>query len=204
VVTSFIVLEGGEGAGKSTLQIALVERLRAAGHEAVSTREPGGTEAGELIRTLLRQKLTPWAETFAFLAARAQVVAEVIRPALDRGAFVVCDRFSASTFAYQGYARGLDLATIRAANAAATGGLEPGLTLFLDLDPAIGLRRKHGEQDAIHVGNESIEFHQKVREGYRALMAEAAPASWLRIDASLSAEEVAALAWGAVEARVLR
>jgi dTMP kinase len=199
----FIVLEGGEGAGKSTLQASLAERLREAGHTVVSTREPGGTEAGELIRTLLRQKLTPWAETFAFLAARAQIVAEVIRPALDGGAFVICDRFAASTFAYQGHARGLDLPTIRVANDAATGGLEPGLTLYLDLDPAVGLRRKHGEEEVIHTGNEALPFHEKVRTGYRALMAEAAPGTWYRIDAALPAAEVADHAWVAVEAAAL-
>jgi dTMP kinase len=97
----FIALEGGEGAGKSTLQRALGERLAAAGHDVVLTREPGGTSAGEVVRTFLHEQLTPWAEAFGFLAARAQLVAEVIRPALERRAIVVCDRYEASTFAYQ-------------------------------------------------------------------------------------------------------
>ena len=104
----FIVFEGGEGSGKSTAAASVVEKLRANGLTVVHTREPGGTTAGELVRGLLHEPLTPWAELFAFLVARAQLVAEVIRPALERGETVVCDRFAPSTFAYQVHARGLD------------------------------------------------------------------------------------------------
>ena len=187
----FIVFEGGEGAGKSTL-IHLVSRgLRDTGGDVLTVREPGGTAAGERIRELLHEPLTPWAEAFAFLLARAQLVSEVIRPALDRGATVLCDRFAASTFAYQGYARGLDLAALRSANAAATGGLEPDLTVFLDIDPAAGLARKHGESEAIRTGLESLDFHRRVREGYLALMAEARPGSWLQLDATQAPAELA-------------
>ncbi|MEX0784003.1 MAG: dTMP kinase [Dehalococcoidia bacterium] len=188
----FIVFEGGEGAGKSTLISLVAPRLRQSGDEVVTVREPGGTEAGELVRQLLHLDLAPWAEAFAFLAARAQVVEEVIRPALDRGAIVLCDRFEASTFAYQGHARGLDLAALRAANAAATGGLEPDLTAWLDLDPKVGLARKHGEAEAIRTGRESLAFHRKVREGYGMLMSEAPPGTWLRLDATRPPGELAA------------
>ncbi|MCA9830670.1 MAG: dTMP kinase [Dehalococcoidia bacterium] len=195
----FLALEGGEGAGKSTLASALAARVNAEGREPVLTREPGGTPAGEIVRTLLHEDLVPWAETFAFLAARAQIVAEVIRPALQRGAVVICDRFEASTFAYQGYARGLDLATLRNINRLATGGLSPSLTLLLDIDPAAGLQRKHGEDEAIRTGLESIAFHKKVRSGYFAMAADAAPGGWLMLDARRSPESVAADAWSALE-----
>lgn len=194
----FIVLEGGEGAGKSTLSGALVARLREAGLDAIAVREPGGTAAGEKVRELLHLELQPWAETFAFLVARAQLVSEVIRPALERGATVVCDRYYPSTLAYQGYARGLGLDQLRAANALATGGLEPDLVVFLDIDPEVGLRRKHGEIEAIRTGLEGLAFHQRVREGYLALMAEPGPGKWLRLDATLPADEIAEAAWAAV------
>jgi dTMP kinase len=192
----FIVLEGGEGAGKSTLSAALEARLRAAGRDAVAVREPGSTAAGTAVRALLHEPLTPWAEAFAFLVARAQLVAEVIRPALERGAVVLCDRYEASTFAYQGYGRGLALAALRSANALATGGLSPDITLLLDLEPRLGLARKRGEVEAIRTGLEALAFHERVREGYRAL---AAAPSWATIDATLPPAEVAVRAWSALE-----
>lgn len=196
----FIVLEGGEGAGKTTLASALAERLRGERREVVAVREPGATEAGELVRRLLHLELTPWAETFAFLLARAQLVHEVIRPALDRGATVLCDRFSPSTLAYQGYGRGLDIAELRRADARATGGLEPDLIVFLDVDPAAGLKRKHGEEEAIRTGQEDVTFHRLVRAGYLAQMDEAPRGRWARIDASLPPDEVAATAYAAIVA----
>jgi dTMP kinase len=201
VAGRFIVFEGGEGAGKSTLIGLVAPRLRETGAEVVTVREPGGTDAGELVRQLLHLDLTQWAEAFAFLAARAQVVQEVIRPALERGATVLCDRFEASTFAYQGHARGLDLAALRAANAAATGGLRPDLTVWLDLEPEVGLARKHGEAEAIRTGLESLAFHRKVRDGYAALMAEAAPGTWLRLDATRAPEELEDEALAAIRSR---
>ncbi|MCL6643953.1 MAG: dTMP kinase [Dehalococcoidia bacterium] len=195
----FIVFEGGDGSGKSTAAAAVAARLEAAGQRVVLTREPGGTQAGEAIRALLHQRLSPWAELFAFLAARAELVSAVIRPALEDGATVICDRFAPSTFAYQVHARGLDPVVVRTANRAATGGLEPDLVVYLDLDPAAGLARKAGEGSAIATGQEGLEFHRKVREGY-LLQARDDPARWAVIDASLPAERVAELA---VE-RVLR
>jgi dTMP kinase len=187
----FIVFEGGEGAGKSTLIGLVAPRLRDAGRAVVTVREPGGTPAGETIRQLLELDLAPWAEAYAFLAARAQLVHEVILPALDRGATVVCDRFEASTFAYQGYARGLDLDALRRANAAATGGLQPDLTVWLDVEPEEGLRRKRGEADPIRTGLESLDFHRRVHEGYAELMAAAPRGSWLRVYATRPPAELA-------------
>lgn len=197
-VNRFIVFEGGEGSGKSTAADAVAAQLRAEGLDVVHTREPGGTAAGEAVRGLLHLDLAPWAEAFAFLVARAQVVAEVVRPALERGAVVICDRYEASFLAYQGFGRGLDLASLRVANDIAADGVHPVLTVFLDLDPAVGLRRKRGETEAIRIGLETLEFHQRVRQGYLSLMATAAAGSWLRLDASASAEDVSRTAADAV------
>lgn len=198
----FVVFEGGEGSGKSTAAAAVAERLRGRGDEAVLVREPGGTRAGELVRGLLHEELVPWAEAFAFLVARAQIVAEVIRPALERGAIVICDRFEASFFAYQGYARGLDIEALRAANAVATGGLSPVLTVWLDIAPEVGLARKVGEAEAIRTGLETLDFHRRVRAGYEAQMAAAGPGEWIRIDAALPPGEVAERAFAAVASRL--
>lgn len=193
----FIVFEGGEGSGKSTAAAIFAERLRAEGAEVVLTREPGGTAAGEQVRALLHLELAPWAEAFAFLVARAQIVAEVIRPALARGATVVCDRYEASFFAYQGFARGLDMEALRAANEAASGGLHPDLTIYLDIDPAAGLQRKLGEAEAIRTGTEALDFHRRVREGYFIQMQSTAPGTWVRVDASQPLEAVTAAVWAA-------
>lgn len=197
----FVALEGGEGAGKTTLAAALKRRLEAGGHAVTLVREPGGTEAGELLRRVLQLRLTPWAEAFAFLAARAQVVAEVIRPALEAGQVVICDRFEGSTFAYQGHARGLDPEALRAANALATGGLSPDLTLFLDLDPATGESRKAGESGVVQTGTEALEFHRRVRDGYRA-QAATAHGTWLTLDAARPAGAVLAEALAAIQSRL--
>lgn len=200
----FIVFEGGEGSGKSTASAAVAEGLRSEGVEVVHTREPGGTAAGEAVRGLLHLKLAPWAEAFAFLAARAQIVHEVIAPALQRGAVVICDRYEASFLAYQGYGRGLDLGSLTQANRTATGGLSPGLTIWLDLDPAAGLARKRGEAEAIRIGLETLEFHTRVRRGYAALMAEATSDGWLKLDASGDSVAVAADALTAVKRALAR
>lgn len=188
----FIVLEGGEGAGKSTLAAALATRLEAAGREVVTIREPGGTRAGEQVRLLLHERLAPWAEVFAFLTARAQLVAEVIRPALARGATVICDRFEASTFAYQGYGRGMPLQALETANRYATGGTSPSITIYLDIDPETGLARKLGETEAVATGFENIEFHRRVRRGYHVIGHNSEPGKWLTLDATRPPEEIAA------------
>ena len=196
----FVTIEGGEGAGKSTLLAALAERARAAGLDVTTCREPGGTALGERLRAALLGADGPppdaRAELLVFGAARAQLVAEVIRPALERGALVLCDRYADSTVAYQHFARGLPRATIDAVNAAATGGLAPDLTLLLDLPPAEGLHRAGRAGD--YMEREALAFHERVREGYAAL-ADAEPARWRVLDASMAAADLAGLAWGEVE-----
>lgn len=186
----FVAFEGGEGAGKSTALAAVAEALRGDEVPVVTCREPGGTPAGEEVRKLLHIEMTPWAETFAFLVARAELVARVIQPALLRGDVVLCDRFEASTFAYQGFARGLNISSLRTANAIATRGISPDLTILLDIDPAVGVRRKAGEEEAIRTGLEELEFHQKVRDGYH-IQAKGEKAKWRILDAAQPADEVA-------------
>ncbi|MDZ4168941.1 MAG: dTMP kinase [Coriobacteriia bacterium] len=190
----FITFEGGEGTGKSTQIAALARRLQSAGVVVRLLREPGGTAAGEAIRRILldpdHDGLSARAELLLYEAARAQLVAEVIRPALEAGEVVICDRFFDSTTAYQGYARGLDLAEVRELHATATGGLSPDRTIVLDIDPAAGLARAtaHG---ADRLEREDIEFHKRVREGFLAIAA-AEPQRVRVIDASGTIEDVAA------------
>jgi len=181
----FVVIEGGEGAGKSRLQAALGERLGGRGREVLLTREPGGTELGERIRDLVlahRAVETELAELLLFEAARAQLVATVIRPALTRGAIVICDRFAASSVAYQGVARGLGREVVERANAIATGGLTPDLTLLLDLPAAAGLARRGAAGAANHFDRETIAFHERVCAAYHEL-AQRQPDAWRVIDA---------------------
>lgn len=199
----FISIEGGEGAGKSALSAALVERMQKAGAEVVMTYEPGATRMGADIRAHLfrdDQSISPWTETFLFLADRAHHVAQVIRPALARGAVVISDRFADSTVAYQGYGRSLDLSLIRAMNQQATAGIIPNLTLFLDVPVAEGLRRAHPElRDRI--GREAEQFHSRVLEGFKRI-ALAEPDRVKTIDAALPLDEVVESAWALVEARL--
>jgi dTMP kinase len=174
----FITLEGPEGSGKSTQTRHLATALRRSGYTVVQTREPGGTAVAEAIRqTLLhspsREDITPIAESLLIFAARSQHVAHVIEPALRRGAIVLCDRFSDSTFAYQGFARGLDLTWLRTDNALATNGCSPNLTLLLDVPVHIGLSRRRksgGKQNRLD--RESERFHRLVRKGFLSLAAQ--------------------------------
>jgi len=182
----FIAIEGGEGAGKSRLQAALGERLRAAGRDVELTREPGGTELGEQIRALVlaqRALETDLTELLLFEAARAQLVATVIRPALARGAVVICDRFASSSVAYQGFGRGMGREIVERANAIATGGLMPDLTLLLDLPADEGLARRAGAGTENHFDRETLAFHERVRAGYHDIARES-PDTWRVIDAS--------------------
>jgi dTMP kinase len=192
----FISLEGGEGAGKSTLADALEGRLRAGGHEVLRTREPGGTTFGEDVRSVVldpaHPDVSPWAELFLMLAARAQLVHERIRPALEAGQVVLCDRFADASVAYQGVGRDLGFEAVRELNRRATGGCMPDLTLFLDLDPRAGRARQSGEADRME--REEFGFHDRVREGYRRI-AEVEPDRVKRLDASRSAAEVLEEAW---------
>ena len=199
----FVALEGGEGAGKSTLIAALAKRITNLGRDAIVTREPGGTALGETMRDVLRlEGLAPWAEALAFLAARAQLVSEVIRPGLEEGNVILCDRFAGSTFAYQGHGRGLDLTHLKVPNRIATGALEPDLTILLDLDPEIGLARKAGEQGAIRTGEEPLEFHVAVREGFAAVATAAVPGSWVTINAEEPPDKVEKEAWKVLAPRM--
>ena len=172
----FIVLEGVEGAGKSTQARLLSQWIEGFGFAVVMTREPGGTPVGEAIRRIVldRGDLTMPAETelFLILGARAAFTKEVVRPALQEGKVVLADRFDLSTFAYQGFGRGLDLARVREANAIATGGLKPDLSLILDLPVEEGLARKGGGQDGDRIEKEGAAFLSRVLDGYRVLAKE--------------------------------
>ena len=198
----FVTIEGGEGAGKSTLLAALAGRAREAGGEVVTCREPGGTGLGERLREALLgassgEPPDPRAELLVFASARAQLVAEVIRPALERGALVLCDRYLDSTVAYQHHGRGIERAEVDAVNAVATGGLLPDLTLLLDLPPYEGLRRVGRAGD--YLESEPLDFHRRVRAGYLA-EASASPGRWLVLDATRPPETLAEEAWSRVRA----
>jgi dTMP kinase len=192
----FISVEGGEGAGKSTLIGRLEKELVAVGRAVTRTREPGGTAFGEAVRAVVldpgHENVSAWAELFLMLAARAQLVHERIRPALDRGDVVLCDRFADASVAYQGVGRGLGFAEVQALNERATGGCMPQLTLFLDLDPAAGRARQAGPADRME--REELQFHGRVREGYRRI-AELEPSRVKVLDASLPPDRVFELAW---------
>jgi dTMP kinase len=170
--------------------------LRAAGHKVVETREPGGTPISEQVRTIImemkNQSMSPRAEILLFCAARAQLVEEDIRPALQAGTVVISDRYADSTLAYQGYGHGLDREVLRQILAFATGGLQPDLTVLLDIDPAQGLeRRRSGKGEWNRLDALTLEFHQRVRRGYLE-MAAGEPARWQRIDAAQAPEVIQA------------
>ena len=202
----FITFEGGEGCGKSTQVRRLAARLAGRGIEAVLTREPGGTRLSELVRPLLKdERIDPpcdRAELLLFLAARAQLVREVIRPALAAGKWVLSDRFSDSTFAYQGYGRGLPLDELRQMNAFACEGLESDRTLLLDLDPKLAaarLRRREAETATVadRIECAGDDFHARLRRGFDALAA-AAPTRIVRIDAEGTPDEVEERIWTSI------
>lgn len=188
---SFIVFEGGEGAGKSTQEVLLAQWLQSQGRTVVRTREPGGTPAGEAIRTVLLSNeytgLTDRAEALLFAAARGEHAAQVIRPALDAGAIVVCDRYLDSSVAYQGYGRDLGVDYVRNLSLWATQDLVPGLTVLLDVDPEVGLSRV---QSPDRLESEPIEYHQRVRQAFIEI-ANADPARYLVIDASQDKDVIA-------------
>ena len=201
----FITLEGPDGAGKSTQQAVLVERIRGLGRHVVATREPGGTDLGERVRTILLETSDvhdPLVDALLFNAARRRLVHDVIRPAVERAAVVVCDRFADSTLAYQGYGGGAAVDVLRTLAAIATEGLRPQRTVLLDLPTHQGLSRRQGgpqdqltrfETDAAH----GATFHDRVRGGYLEL-AEAEPERWRIVDGSGSEVEVAERVWQSV------
>ena len=189
----FIVLDGVEGCGKSIQAQLLAEALTQRGYQIVTTHEPGGTPAGERIRQVLLDpalSMTALTEALLFCASRAQHIAQVIRPALEEGKIVVCDRFSASTAAYQGYAGGLGFETFQELDKLATGGVQPDMTMILDLDPEAGRQRKLEQSDNIdRIEQKSNEYHQRVREGFLQYAKHLGPAAVV-IDADRPAQEV--------------
>lgn len=193
----FITFEGGEGCGKSTQSRLLYNRLKKLAVPVVLTHEPGVTDLGRKITRLLKYSqniaISPLAELLLFNASRAQLLEEVINPALKKGTVVVCDRFTDSTIAYQGYGRGLDLALVNGVDQSATRGLQPDLTILLDLNVETGLARKK-EQKADRFQAENLAFHRRIRHGYLEL-AKAEPKRWLKIDATQSKEDIAGIIW---------
>jgi len=195
----FIAFEGGEGAGKSTQIRDLAAYLTAAGHDVLVTREPGGTEIGQELRRLLLTEAgrdwIPAAETLLMLADRAQHVAKVIRPALARGQIVISDRYAYSTLAYQGAGRGMGLESIYGVHVWSCGELWPDLTIVIDVPPKIGLarstKRLQGEASAEgRFEGLDLAFHGRVRDGFRALVANAFPGNPVEIDGTLDAAQV--------------
>jgi dTMP kinase len=186
-------MEGGEGAGKSTMMERVAEWLERSGHLVIRTREPGGTELAEKLRDILLDRtnllLSGKAELLLMFAARAQHLDELIRPALARGDWVLCDRFTDATWAYQGGGRGLPLEDIEALETLVHGDLQPDLTLLLDLPVELGLLRASRRSEADRFEQESFEFFQQVRNAYLERAA-AAPERFAVIDASKGVEEV--------------
>jgi dTMP kinase len=195
----FITFEGGEGCGKSTQSRLLLKKLEQRNIPVVLTHEPGGTALGTELRRALKRKLgssiSPQTELFLVAASRAQLVAELIRPALEEGKVVICDRFTHSTMVYQGYGRGLDFTAIQMVNNMATQNLNPDLIILLDISPEQGLARKRSLKDRFEL--EDLSFHQRVWEGYLK-MAAAEPDRWLVIDASLPKRKIAESIWDRV------
>lgn len=193
----FVTLEGVEGCGKSTQAELLRQRLEDLAIPVLLTHEPGVTALGERITELLKWtqdvSISPLAELLLFNASRAQLVEEVICPALENDVIVICDRYADSTTAYQGYARGLSLETVAEANDMGTQGIVPDLSILLDIPVEAGIERKRGEKPD-RFETESAAFHQQVRGGYRKI-AEAEPWRWLVIDGTQDRETVAYLIW---------
>ena len=196
----FVVLEGPEGSGKSTLIAPLAQRMRASGVDPIVVREPGSTRAAEIARQALldpEHPVGPLAELFLYLAARADLVQSTIRPALEAGRVVLSDRFALSTEAYQMAGRGLDPALVRAGNAAATGGVQPDLTLILDLPPELGQARQLAagkRQDRLD--RESTEFHRRVVNFYLAVQGKGVR----HLDGRLPPDQLLQAAWAEVRA----
>ena len=199
----FITLEGPDGSGKTSQAQALGQALEAQGSHVVLVREPGGTDLGERLRELLLHRedldIDPIADAFLFNAARAQLVADVIRPALSAGQTVICARYADSTLAYQGYGAAVDLGTLRTLERVATGGVKPDLTILLDLPVEVGLERKRRGRAPLSRFESQVDvaFHRRARQGFLEL-AQAEPDRWLVIDASRPRAAVARAVLAAV------
>ena len=189
----FITFEGPEGSGKSTQLPELARFLEEFGMSVVKTREPGGTKIGDQIREVLvrmdNTELHPRTEILLFLAARAQLVEELIVPSLQQEKIILCDRYGDSTLAYQGYGHGLDLDSLRSMLHFATGGLKPDLTILLDVDVVTGLKRKKVKEEWNRLDAFELSFHERVREGYH-ILAKKEPDRWKIVDATQEPEEV--------------
>jgi dTMP kinase len=187
----FVTFEGIDGSGKTTQAALLADELRARGADVVVTREPGGTPLGEAVRDLVLHgdHVAPWAEAALYTAARAQHVEEVIRPALGRGAIVICDRYLDSSVAYQGAGRGLGVDAVLDLNLTAVGGLLPDRTVLVDVDPAVAAGRVGDIRDRIE--RDGVELQQRAADAYRAL-AKRFPERYRVVDGSLSPDEIAA------------
>ena len=187
-----VAIEGNEGSGKSTQALQLAEAVEAEGHQVTLVHEPGSTQLGDHLRIYLKEKhpIVPTAELLLFAAARAQLVESVIAPALAEGRHVVADRFLGSSIAYQGYGRKLDLATVAQVNAAATSGLTPDVTIWLDIDPAYGIARADADANsqerrpaARRFEDMPLDFHLRVAQGYYD---QSTDPTWHRLDAHRS------------------
>ena len=191
----FITLEGPEGSGKTSHIPHLVEFLREKGYTVFPTREPGGTSIGEQIREVIHDlknvEMHPRTETLLYQAARAQIVEQVIRPRLAAGEIVLSDRYADSTIAYQGYGHQQDLEQVRALIRYATGGLVPDLSILLDLDVEVGLKRKTRQDEWNRLDAYTVDFHRRVRAGYLE-MVKLDPARWSVVDAGQTWEQVQA------------
>jgi dTMP kinase len=189
----FITLEGPEGSGKTSHIPYLVEYLREKGYTVFPTREPGGTSIGEQIREVIHDlknaEMHPRTETLLYQAARAQIVEEVIRPRLKAGEIVLSDRYADSTIAYQGYGHQQDIQQVRALINYATGGLVPDLTILLDLDVEVGLKRKQKADEWNRLDAYTVEFHRRVRAGYLEMVKQE-PERWVVIDAGQKWDDV--------------
>lgn len=195
----FIVFEGGDGAGKSTQAALLADVLRQNGHQVLQTREPGGTEIGEKLRSLVLEHgqgtVDARTEALMYAAARAAHVEQVIRPALESGTMVICDRFVDSSLAYQGVGRALGEESVRSINDFATGGLRPDLTVLLDVTPAAGRSRRIVGADGQPVAEDRLEsepdeFHSRIRDAFLSF-AKREPANYLVLDAATGIQELA-------------
>ena len=200
-MSPFITFEGGEGSGKSVQAKALYRKLSRLSIPSTLTHEPGVTPLGSKVARWLKwgddMDISPLAELMLFNVSRAQLVEEVIRPSLKSGLVVICDRYADSTTAYQSYGRGLDLSIVRAVNEAAIQGIQPDLTVLLDMPVEAGLARKKDKKPD-RFEKEALAFHRRVRQGYLEL-ARAEPERWLVVDAEKSKEEIADLIWDRVK-----